>query len=366
MSQNDYYQVLGVPRNATDDEIKTAYRNLALKCHPDRNPGDARSEDKFKEVNEAYQVLSDPDRRGAYDRFGHAGLGQGAGGFGGAGADFGDVFGSIFDDFFGEMTGRGRSRRSRKGDDVRAGVEITLEQAYSGANVQVEYERVKSCGACGGSGSQSAHGLKKCPACRGSGRVQFVQGFFSLTQPCQRCRGSGEIIDHPCPECAGSGSVAETGKLSVKVPPGIEDGSALRVAGAGDAGPRGAESGDLYVQVRIKDNPRFARDGGDLLYRLAVSFPQAALGCEIKIPTLDGSGAALSIPAGTRHGCVFRIAERGMPRLGSRRKGDLKVEVMLDVPHHLTARQKELLQELARTMEVDAGNDKGFFEKMFS
>lgn len=376
----DYYQILGVPRNATEAEIKAAYRKLALKHHPDRNPGDKAAEEKFKEANTAYEALSDPKKRQMYDQFGAAGVegasAPGGPGFGGFRGDFGDVFGDIFENFFGELGGR-RGARPRRGADLRQDVSVTLEDAAEGTQIPLEFEKVQECGDCHGSGAKPGTGLKRCAQCRGSGRVQFSQGFFSLSQTCSACGGAGQAVETPCRDCRGAGRIRKSTRLTVRIPAGVHEGTTLRISGAGEAGGRGSPPGDLYVQVRVQPHPKFERDGDDLLYRTRLSFPQAALGAEISVPTLNGSKAKIKIPGGVQNGAVFRIRDKGMPRLTARGHGDLLVEVRIEVPKSLTPRQRELLKEFDSTLdhheepeppqEKPGGKDpdSGFFKKIF-
>lgn len=359
----DYYDLLGVPRNADEAEVKRAYRKQALKYHPDRNPGDAKAEAKFKEVNQAYEVLSDPGKRRLYDQFGEAGVQQGAGagagnpfsGFGGmgGGADVGDIFGDIFENFFqGGGGSQSRRKRARRGHDLKYEVEVTLEEAFEGTRLPLKYERVEGCSTCDGSGAKPGTGLKRCGTCGGSGRVQFSQGFFAMTQACSTCGGEGHIVETPCASCHGSGRRRAAHKVTIRIPPGIYDGATLRIAGEGEAGGRGGEAGDLFVHVRVKPHPKFHREEDDLVYDARLSYPQAALGCKTTVPTIEGEGARIRIPAGTADGSAFRVKGRGMPRLKGRGHGDLIVRVRLDVPKDATPRQRELLEALAREMGV--------------
>lgn len=373
MSTNDYYRTLGVARNASDDEIKTAFRKLALKCHPDRNPGNKDSEAQFKEIGEAYEVLSSPEKRRIYDQFGadglKAGAGRGPGGFGGfQGADFGDLFGDIFDNIFaGGGGGQGRPR-ARRGADLKYDVEITLEEAFSGVKVPVNFERTEVCVTCGGTGAKAKTGLKKCATCRGSGRVQYAQGFFSFSQTCPDCGGQGEVVAAPCKDCGGSGRQKKSASLNIKIPHGADEGATLRVSGAGDAGLRGGGSGDLYVQVHLKHHPHFERRDLDLLYDCPVNVAQAALGCEAPVPTIEGHKTVIRVPAGTQHGKVFRVHEKGMLAPGAKHRGDLLVRVKVEVPHDLTPKQRELFEELGRTFGCEPPpakeEEKGFFKKI--
>ncbi|MBI4345640.1 MAG: molecular chaperone DnaJ [Elusimicrobia bacterium] len=376
----DLYNTLGVPRNATEAELKAAYRKLALKLHPDRNPGNKDAEAKFKEVNEAYQILSDPKKRQLYDAYGEAGVQQGAGGGPGGGfpggfppgADVGDLFGDIFESFFGGMPGGPPRQRTRRGNDLRYETSIDLEEAYKGTTVSVEYDRVSACPKCGGSGAKAGTGLKRCGTCHGAGRVQFAQGFFSMTQTCPTCGGAGRVVENPCGSCAGAGRVRQPTKRTVRVPAGIEDGSSLRVQGAGEGGGPNTVPGDLYVQIKVRTHAQFERDGDDLLYQRRISFPEAALGCTLEVPTLAGPKATIKVPPGVQDGTTLRVRERGMPRLQARGNGDLLVRLKVEVPKHLTPRQRELLEEFAKSLHgeetpkpAEGSKEGGIFKKIF-
>lgn len=372
MDKRDYYEVLGVSRNATSDEIKKAYRKLARKYHPDANPGDKDAEAKFKEISEAYVVLSDPEKRAGYDRFGHAGAdGQGFGGFEGFG-DFGGL-GDIFEMFFG---GGGRTRRRtgpERGQDIRTDMEISLEEAAFGLEREVKVPRVETCGTCGGSGAAAGSKPKTCLACAGTGQVQFTQstpfGRIVQSRTCDRCRGTGQVIEKPCPTCRGAGSVRKTRSIKVKVPPGVDNGSRLRLAGEGEAGTRGGPPGDLYVYIHVKQHKLFRREGDDLICEIPLSFVQAALGDEIDVPTLEGK-EKLKIPEGTQPGTVFRIRGKGIPHLNGFGRGDQHVRIKVMIPGKLSEKQKELLREFARLDNGESvqgkgqAGDKSFFEKM--
>jgi len=372
MSTNDYYRTLGVPRNASEQEIKTAFRKLALKCHPDRNPGNKDSEAQFKEAGEAYEVLSSTEKRRIYDQFGAEGLkaGGGRGGFGGfQSADMSGIFGDIFDNLFTDAGGGHRRARSSRGADLKYEAEISLEEAFTGVKVPVNFDRTEVCGVCGGTGAKPKTGLKKCPTCRGAGRVQYAQGFFSFSQTCPDCGGQGEVVTAPCRECGGSGQEKKAVSLNIKIPAGADEGTTMRVSGAGDAGPKGGDSGDLYVQVRLKHHSHFSRDGADLLYNCRLTVSQAALGGDVQVPSIDGPKVTIKIPSGTQHGKVFRIHDKGMPMPGARERGDLLVRAEVEVPTCLTPRQVELLEELAKTFghEVpvrEKEGEKGFFKKI--
>ncbi|MBI5743676.1 MAG: molecular chaperone DnaJ [Elusimicrobia bacterium] len=375
MASNDYYRTLGVPRNAGPDEIKTAYRKLAMKYHPDRNQGNKEAESTFKEINEAYEVLSTPEKRQVYDQYGAEGLKAGAGGRGGfggfQGADLGDMFGDLFENLFTQgQGGGGRGRpRSRRGADLKYEAEITLEEAFSGVKVPVNFDRTELCEECDGTGARGRTGIKKCPTCHGAGRVQYSQGFFAFSQACPDCGGQGEVISSPCKACNGAGRQKKRATINVKIPAGVEEGSVLRVSGGGDAGLKGGDSGDLYIQVGLKHHPHFERQGRDLVYDAQVQVWQAALGGETDVPVIEGGRVKIRIPAGTQHGKVFRVHDQGMPSPGGKGRGDLLVKVKLEVPHDLSPRQRELFEELAKLAgheapSQDGDKDKGFFKKI--
>lgn len=358
-TKRDYYEILGVGKNATSEDIKKVYRKQALKYHPDRNPGDKSAEEKFKEVSEAYEVLSDPQKKSTYDQFGHAGLagagmGAGTGGFGGFGVDleealrmfmgeFGRGYGrSIFDNFFDEMDMGGARTRSR-GADVRQDIQITLEEAALGIKKEIAVtinEPCKDCGAKGGTGQMN------CVQCAGQGMTYTRQGFFSLSRTCSRCGGTGVIVKKTCPSCGGKGTIPQRKKISVKIPAGVETGSRLRVTGAGEAGPPGADSGDLYLVIHVAEHELFARQGDDVVTELPISFVIASLGGEVDVPTLDGK-VHLKIPAGTQPGKIFRLRGKGISRLHGYGRGDQYVRVSVEVPTHLSSKEKQLLQQLA-------------------
>jgi len=372
VSKRDYYEVLGVSRQASADEIKKAYRKLARQYHPDANPDNKKAaEEKFKEIAEAYEVLSDPDKKANYDRFGHAGVnGQGFGGFEGfgggfGGADFGGL-GDIFDMFFG---GGGRRRRGpEKGSDVRADLEITFEEAAFGLEKDIKVPRTEECGTCGGTGAAPGTRAQTCSACNGTGQVQYAQstpfGRIVQSRTCDRCRGAGKIIEKPCPTCHGAGQVRKTRSIHVKIPAGVDNGTRLRVAGEGEAGLRGGPRGDLYVYIYVKAHKFFQRDGNDVVVEIPLSFAQAALGDEIEVDTLEGK-AKVKIPEGTQSGTVFRLRGRGIPDLHGYGRGDQLVHVKVLTPTRLTEKQKALLREFANLgAENPAGGEKGFFGKM--
>jgi len=367
----DYYSLLGVGRNATESEIKAAYRKLAMKHHPDRNPGDKQAEETFKKIGAAYGVLSDERKRKLYDQYGEAGVNAGAsGGFGGgvppgfegfgAGVDVNEVFGDLFENLFsGGGGGRGGRRRS-SGADLKYETEISLEDAFHGTQLPMNFPRVESCTTCKGSGAKPGTQLKRCAQCRGSGRVQLSQGFFSMAQACPRCHGEGQIVEDPCKDCRGQGRVRRDAELKIKIPPGIYDGATLRISGEGEAGPHGAGAGDLYVQIRVKHDARFERREDDLTVVAGVDVATASLGGAVDVPTIDGDPVKVKIPAGVQAGATFRVREKGMPRLQGRGRGDLLVQVRVDVPRELTARQRELLEELRKSLVgEDAGEGGG-------
>jgi len=355
--KRDYYEVLGVSRTATDQEIKSAYRKLALLHHPDRNPNNPDSEEKFKEATEAYSVLADSSKRSMYDRFGHAGVGAAAGsGMGGFDAsvfqDFSDIFGDFFG--FGDLFGGGGRRRSRsqRGADLREDLTLEFDEAVFGTETEVRVRRHDVCEDCTGSGAAPGYTATTCRSCGGRGQVRYQQGFFSISRPCPTCQGTGTVITEPCPKCKGEGRVLKEKTIQVKVPAGVEDGTRIRYSGQGEAGTYGGPAGDLYIVLHVKEHPFFEREGHDLHCVVPISFSQAALGTEIQIPTLDGEHT-LKIPEGTQPGTVFRIRSKGVPVLNGHGKGDLFVEAKVQTPTRLTKRQKELLQELDGTIRVE-------------
>lgn len=347
MSKKDLYEVLGVNRDASDEEIKKAYKKLAMKHHPDRNPDNPKAETMFKEAKEAYEILSEPEKRAAYDRFGHAGvdpsMGGGPGGGFGAGPNFADAFGDIFGDIFGGG-GRGRQNGPYRGADLRYNLEIGLEEAARGTETRIQVPAMESCETCKGSGAKPGTQPITCTTCNGQGQVRMQQGFFSIQQTCARCHGSGKMITSPCSPCGGSGRIRRNKTLSVKIPAGIDEGDRIRLNGEGEAGSPGAPRGDLYVVIQIRNHPVFQRQNNDLHCEMPISFSTAALGGEIDIPTLDGH-AKLKIPAETQSGQVFRLRGKGIKALRSSGHGDLMCHVVLETPVKLTDRQKELLRE---------------------
>jgi molecular chaperone DnaJ len=366
-SKRDYYEVLGVSRTATDQEIKSAYRRLAVKFHPDKNPNDATAEEKFKEAAEAYGILSDAEQRRRYDRFGHAGVSSSAGagawgapGFGGIEDILGDLFG--FGDVFGG--GRAGSRRStaQRGADLRYDLEISLEEAANGMTAQLRIPRLEGCETCHGSGAAPGTQPESCHTCGGSGQVRYQQGFFSVARTCHACRGAGRIIKTPCTQCHGAGRVEREKQMEVKVPAGVETGSRLRVQGEGEAGTQGGPAGDLYVVIHVAEHEQFERQGSNLYEAVPITFAQAALGAEIAVKTLDAE-EKLKIPMGTQTGTVFRLKGKGMPVLGGRGRGDLFVSVTVITPTTLTREQRKLLEQLAEVENKDL-EDKGLVDKV--
>ena len=378
--KRDYYEVLGVSKGTSDDEIKKAYRKLAKKYHPDMNPGDKEAEAKFKEVNEAYSILSDSEKRARYDQFGHAGVdpnygaggpGSGFGGFDMGDIDLGDIFGSFFGGGFGGFGGSASSRRNgpQKGESLRASLTISFEEAAFGCEKEINLNRTEECEACHGSGAEPGTTAETCPDCRGTGVVRVQQrtgGFaFSSTAPCSRCRGTGKIIHTPCKACGGSGSVKKTKRVTVSIPAGIDDGQAISLRGQGNAGKNGGPAGDLIVAVHVKPHPQFHRDGTTVLYEQPVTFYQAVMGAELEIPTIDGR-VKYNLPAGTQTGTTFRLRGKGIPELRGRGRGDQYVTVRVQVPTSLNGEQKEALRAFAEAMGEDVPEEsglKGFFDK---
>ncbi|ROR98656.1 molecular chaperone DnaJ [Sinobacterium caligoides] len=373
MSKRDYYEILGVERGVSAKDLKKAYRRVAMKHHPDRNPDDAASEEKFKEANEAYEVLSDEQKRAAYDQYGHAGVDQ-QGGFGGGGGagNFSDIFGDIFGEAFGG--GRGHSRGPQPGSDLRYTLQIDLEQAVKGTTAKIKIPTLVSCKPCGGSGAKKGSSPVQCTTCGGVGQVRMQQGFFAVQQTCPTCHGKGKMISDPCTSCHGQGRVEETKTLSVKVPAGVDTGDRIRLAGEGEASPDGGSAGDLYVQMSVRQHPIFERDGKHLYCEVPISFVDAALGGELEVPTLDGR-VKLKIPAEAQTGKTFRIRGKGVAPVRGGGAGDLMCKVVVETPVSLTKRQKELLSEFQDTMDgTDAKHSprksswfdgvKSFFEDM--
>ena len=374
MSKRDYYEVLGVERQATDQQVKSAYRKLALKFHPDRNPGDHKAEEAFKEAAEAYAVLADAQKRSLYDRFGHAGVnaaGAGAGGFDPTiFADFSDIFSGLGDMFgFGDILG-GRRRRGgpQRGSDLRYDLEITFEESAEGTETAIIVPREETCETCSGSGAAAGTTAETCAQCRGTGQLRYQQGFLTVARPCSNCRGTGRTIAKPCGTCRGAGRVGRERKLTVKIPAGIATGQQLRLSAEGEHGSAGGPPGDLYVVVHVQEHPFFQREGDDLYCELPVNFPTLALGGSVKVPTLD-EREDLTIPSGTQPGTRFRLRGKGMPNVSGRGRGDLHVIARAAVPKKLTREQKQILEQLAQTMPAQAGDgldgdEKPFFERV--
>lgn len=366
--ETDYYELLEVERTADDAAIKSSYRKLAMKFHPDRNPGDGEAENRFKAISEAYECLKDPQKRAAYDRFGHdafknGGMGNGGGFGGGAGAGFSDI-GDIFESIFGNAFGGGR-QEARRGADLRYDMEVTLDEAFHGKEAEVQIEVSQTCEPCGGSGAETGTGTRRCNLCGGHGKVRAQQGFFMVERTCPTCHGRGEVIENPCRECRGEGRVDRLQRLEVNIPPGVDTGTRIRLAGKGEAGPRGAPPGDLYIFVHVRRHPVYERDGTTLITRVPITFTTAALGGEIEIPGLDGTRHTIAIPAGIQTGKQLRQRGAGMPVLQGRGRGDLVMEIMVETPTRLTARQKELLRELQETETGDeTPESKGFFDRI--
>ncbi|MGB7624541.1 MAG: molecular chaperone DnaJ [Terriglobia bacterium] len=367
----DYYEILGVSRDATEQEIKSAYRKMAMRFHPDKNPGDKEAEEKFKEAAEAYSVLSDANQRGMYDRFGRQGISGAGGGFSGFDptvfSDFSDILGDFFGfgDIFGAGAG-GRRRSSReRGSDLRYDLQISFEEAAFGVKTKIRVPRLEGCKECGGSGSQKGTGPTTCPQCQGRGQVRYQQGFFSISRTCGQCRGTGEVISNPCKQCRGDGRLRAEHTLEIKIPGGVDNGSRLRIAGEGDAGIHGGDLGDLYVVVYVKEHAYFEREGIDIHCNVPISFSQAALGAEIKVPTLEGDEEVLKIPEATQSGATFRIRGKGIPNINGHGRGDLFVTVRLLTPQKLTREQRRLLEQLATVSSVEnKPAEKKIFEKV--
>ncbi len=354
-NKRDFYDILGVARNATDDEIKKAYRKLAMKYHPDRNPDSKEAEGKFKEAKEAYEMLSDPQKRAAYDQYGHAGVDPNMGGFGGGGQGFGgfsDAFGDIFGDIFGGGGARGGRGGPQvyRGADLRYSMEITLEEAAHGHETQIRVPSWSNCDSCGGDGAEPGSKVETCTTCHGAGQVRVAQGFFSMQQTCPRCSGSGKHIPKPCKKCHGAGKIKSQKTLEVKIPAGIDDGMRIRSSGNGEPGVNGGPSGDLYVEVHIKEHPVFQREGEDLHCEMPISFIDAALGGEIEVPTLSGK-ASFDVPEGTQSGRVFRLRSKGIKSLRTALPGDLYIHVQVETPVKLNETQKDLLRKFDESLK---------------
>ena len=366
MSKPDFYALLGVERGCDDGALKSAYRKLAMKFHPDRNPGDAGAEQKFKEISEAYDTLKDPQKRAAYDRFGHAAF-NGGGAGGGFGPDFSSSMSDIFEDIFGDFMGGGRQRgnaRSR-GSDLRYNLEISLEDAFFGRTVDIDIPTTVQCETCSGSGAKPGTGTSTCKTCGGHGKVRAAQGFFTIQRTCPACHGRGETIDQPCTDCHGQGRKQVSRTLSVDIPKGIEDGTRIRLAEEGEAGLRGGPAGDLYIFVSVKPHALFQRDGADLFARVPISMITAALGGEFEVPTLEGGRAKVKVPEGTQPGQRVRLKAKGMPVLRGSNVGDLYVQLDVETPQKLNRKQRELLEEFSRISNSETSpTSEGFFDRL--
>jgi molecular chaperone DnaJ len=365
MSKRDYYEILGLTRTCAAEDVKGAYRKLAKECHPDRNPGDHTAEHKFKELSEAYEVLKDPDKRSAYDRFGHAAFENGGRG-GPGGFDFSASFTDVFDDLFGEFMGGKRNRRSNRGGDLRYNMEITLDDAYRGKAAEIRVPSLIACEECTGTGAKPGTNPETCSTCAGHGKVRATQGFFTIERTCPKCRGAGRVVKHPCKACGGQGHVQKERTLSVDIPPGVEEGTRIRLSGEGQAGLNGGPPGDLYIFLSVQQHPIFQRDAHDLYCRVPIGFVTAALGGEIEVPTLSGAHARVTIPEGAQTGHQFKLRGKGMPVLKSGgHHGDLFVEVRVETPVKLTKKQKELLRSFeAETPQGCNPDSESFFAKM--
>ncbi|MGF1688810.1 molecular chaperone DnaJ [Photobacterium japonica] len=369
MSKRDFYEVLGVSRDASERDVKKAYKRLAMKFHPDRNQGDDQAAEKFREVKQAYEILTDPQKRAAYDQYGHAAFeqgGMGGGGFGGGGADFGDIFGDVFGDIFGGGGRRGGQQRAQRGADLRYNMELTLEEAVRGCSKEIRVPTLVHCDTCEGSGAKKGTSATTCGTCHGQGQVQMRQGFFAVQQTCPHCHGRGKLIKEPCGTCHGQGRKEETKTLSVKIPAGVDTGDRIRLSGEGEAGEFGAPAGDLYVQVHVAQHHIFERDGNNLYCEVPVSFTMAALGGEVEVPTLDGR-VSLKVPSETQTGRMFRMRGKGVKSVRGGAMGDLICKLVVETPVNLSSRQKELLQELEETLGGTAAKkhkpkSEGFFD----
>jgi molecular chaperone DnaJ len=365
MSKRDYYEILGVTRTCSELELKAAFRKLAMQHHPDRNPGNKDCEHRFKELNEAYDVLKDGDKRAAYDRFGHAAFEHGMGGGPGFGADFGSTFADIFEGIFGMASARGRGSGRERGSDLRYNMEISLDEAFTGKTAQIRIPTSVTCEACSGSGAKAGTKPKPCSSCGGAGKIRHAQGFFTIERTCPTCHGRGQVIDDPCKVCGGGGRVTRERTLSVNIPSGVEDGTRIRLAGEGEAGVRGGPAGDLYIFLEVAAHEFFQRDGADLHCRVPISMSSAALGGEFEVPAIDGSKARVKVPAGTQTGRRFRLTGKGMPVLRAKQTGDMYVQVAVETPQNLTKRQRELLAEFEKLSSDETQPESaGFFSRV--
>lgn len=373
MTKRDYYEILGVPKNADADTLKKAFRKLAMEHHPDRNAGDKKAEQKFKELNEAYDVLKDADKRAAYDRFGHqafeAGGRPGAGGAGMGGFDFSSSFSDIFEDFFGGFGGGGRGGQggaagAARGADLRYNLSVSLEEAFTGKQETVKITTSVSCDSCKGSGAEAGSKPITCPTCNGAGRMRVQQGFFTIERGCSGCQGTGKIVKDPCRKCAGTGRTRKEKSLLVNIPAGVEEGTRIRLAGEGEAGARGGQDGDLYIFLSIRPHTIFQRDGNNLLCKVPIPFTTAALGGSIEVPTIEGGKVKVSIPEGTQTGHHFRLRGKGMTPMRSNARGDMFIEVNVETPVNLNKKQKELLKEFEKLGGHTSPESEGFFSKL--
>ena len=380
MAKRDYYDVLGVARGASAEELKKAYRTKAKELHPDRNADNPNAEAQFKEVNEAYDVLKDADKKAAYDRFGHAafegGMGGGGGprgGFGGGNGDFASAFSDVFEDLFGDFMGGGRGNagagartRAQRGSDLRYNLRVTLEEAYKGVQKTITVPASVACDSCHGTGAEGGAEPVTCPTCSGMGKVRAQQGFFTVERTCPTCNGMGRMVKNPCKTCGGAGRTEKDRALSVNIPAGVETGTRIRLAGEGEAGLRGGPSGDLYIFIEVKEHPIFQRDGVHLFFRVPVPMTTAAMGGEVEVPTIDGGRSRVKVPAGSQTGKQMRLRSKGMPALRGGGTGDLLIELVVETPVNLTARQKELLREFEKLSEENNPEASSFFSKVKS
>ena len=365
MSKRDYYDVLGVPKGSEADAIKKAYRTKAKELHPDRNSDNPNAESQFKEVNEAYEVLKDADKKAAYDRYGHAAF-EGGGGQGFGGGDFSSAFSDVFDDLFGDFMGGGRGGRKQqsRGSDLRYNLSISLEEAFAGLQKTINIPSAVTCGSCNGTGAAGGSSPTTCPTCSGLGKVRATQGFFTVERSCPTCSGVGQIIKNPCSSCGGQGRQKKDKALSVNVPPGVETGTRIRLAGEGETAPRGGVSGDLYIFIEVSKHKIFERDGLNLFCRVPVSMAKASLGGEVEVPTIDGGRSRVRIPAGSQSGRQMRLKGKGMPAIKTNQKGDMFIEMAVETPVNLTAKQKELLQEFEELSEDNNPETNSFFSSV--
>ena len=369
MSKQDFYDVLGVSKEVDSNSLKSAYRRLAMKYHPDKNPGDSEAENKFKEISEAYEVLSNPEKKAAYDQYGHdAFTGPGGGQGGGFSEGFGSGFGSfsdIFEDFFGDATGQRNNERLKRGEDLKYEMSITLRDAYLGVKKEISYDTLVSCISCSGTGSENKDGIGSCGSCRGSGRIRASQGFFTVERTCPACGGSGQVITDPCRECNGEGRQRKNKNIEVSIPAGVEEGSRIRLAGEGTAGQNGAEDGDLYIFISIVSHELFDRDGTNIFCNVPISIYEASLGGSVEVPTVSGGRAKVKIPAGTQSGDQLRLSGKGMPALRSVSFGDMIITLNVEIPKNLSQKQKELLKEFdQQSNRENIPESTGFFDKV--